>query len=543
MATVFMKWLETKPSDYDRGIELLTLGRIKNIRRYIANQIVHAVGTPPPRVLEIGCGTGTLTVMLAERGAQVTAIDISPSMLQEAKRKVAENKLEDRVELLQLDVTQLEDHFPPNSFDLIISTLVFSELSPETQKYTLREVSTLLKPDSCLLLADEMLPNSTIARILYWFVRIPLVILTWLLTRTTTSPLKNFNDTLDAVGFIPDIKASYLGGSLQLIRAQPASNPQQAGTLWHSYPQLRYCLTLKTILLDLWSYLFRIMPPYAKVSTGLYRIGYPDQKSPVLATGNYDLTVRRLVKQLDRKVNCWLLVANSRGINVWCAAGGGHFTAEDIISALSTSGVKDVVSHHALVLPQLCANGVDGWKIRRETGWGVHWGPVRASDVPAYLENGLKKTDEMRHVRFLLRDRLEMTSVMVFFYGFFAILLGLLFWREAVWAVLAVMIVISFVYGLFHPWIPGKDGLEKGISLAALSLLALWSWSFVWGNLPTENLFNWSLALGYLSFFIGAEYQGMSPLLRGEQSNWAIEGLVGIGALLAYGVGRLLFGG
>ena len=62
-----------------------------------------------------------------------------------------------------------------------------------------------------------------------------------------------------------------------------------------------------------------------------------------------------------------------------------------MIAALKTSGVMEAVKHHALILPQLCANGIDGWKIRQETGWGVHWGPVRACDIPAYLAAGRKK--------------------------------------------------------------------------------------------------------------------------------------------------------
>jgi len=542
MATVFMKWLETKPADYERGIQLLTLGQIQSLRKRVAQQ-VQLEGGKPVRVLEIGCGTGALTILMARRGARVTAIDVSPSMLAEAKHRVKEAGLGENIELIQMDVTGLEKRFDPRSFDVIVSSLVFSELHPEVQRYTLREVVRLLRPGGQLFIVDEALPEWFMERILYWLVRLPLVLLTWLLTRTTTKPLKNISDTLTEAGFIPRVEESRLGGSLQLISARPTEELEIAQHLWRKYPQLRHRVTLKTVLLDLWSYVCRIMPPYAKVATGLYRIGHPDRKSPVLATGNYDLTVRRLVKQLDGKVNCWLLVANSRGINVWCAAGGGHFTADDVISAIRTSGVEDVVGHHALILPQLCANGVDGWKIRRETGWGVHWGPVRAQDVPAYLAGGRIKTDEMRRVRFSLKDRLEMTTVMVIFYGFFAIILGLIFWRAHTWTVLAAMVAISYFYGVFHAWIPGRDGLEKGIVLSILTILGLWGWSYGWGHLPPLALFNWSLGLGFLAFFIGAEYQGMSPLLRGEQSNWTIEGLVGMGTLIAYGGGRLLFGG
>jgi hypothetical protein len=150
----------------------------------------------------------------------------------------------------------------------------------------------------------------------------------------------------------------------------------------------------------------------------------------VLVTGNYELTVRRLVRELDGKVDCWLVVANSRGINVWCAAEGGHFSAEDVISALKTSKVEEVVDHHALILPQLCANGVDGWKIRRKTGWGIHWGPVRASDIPAYLAAGRKKNQSMRHVQLPLKDRLEMSTAIDIFYGLILAVVSFIFWRS-----------------------------------------------------------------------------------------------------------------
>ena len=542
MATVFMRWLETKPSDYERGIQLLTLGRLKAIYVRIARECT-PVNAQPNRVLEIGCGVGRLAILMAKKGANVTAIDASSAMLEEAKLNALQAGFKDDVTFIQLDVTEIGTHFEPESFDLIVSTLTFSEFPPEVARFALESAVRLLSPGGRLLIADEVLPQRGLARLLYWIVRLPLVILTWILTRTTTAPLEDFASILEQAGFVTKIEMSLLGGSLQLIEARPQTQAPEPQPQWTVYPQLTSNLTLKRLILDAWSYLFRLFPPYAKTPTGLYRIGRPQRESPVLVTGNYHLTVRRLVDQLDGRLDCWLVVANSRGINVWCSAGGGHFTAEDVISAVNTSGVKDSVDHHALILPQLCANGVDGWKIRKETGWGVHWGPARASDIPAYLSAGRKKTDQMRHVTFPLTDRLEMTTVMLLFYGIFMLALGFIFWRPYVWTVLTITIGVAYFYGIFLPWLPGRDGLGKGLVLSLLVLLGLWGWSALWGGLALKDLFNWSLGLGFLAFFIGAEFQGMSPLMRGEQANWTIEGIIGLAVLIAYAASRLAFGG
>lgn len=539
MAVVFMKWLETSPDKYDRGIQLLTLGRLAPLKKRLASHHI----PPGSRVLEIGCGTGTLALLMAEQGALVSAIDVSPGMLSEAEVKAEEAGLTEAITFQQLDVTELSDHFEPHSFDIVVSSLAFSEFPPEVLQFALKEIAQLLKPEGQLLIADEIVPEGTWARFFFKAVRLPIVILTWLLTRASTSPLRNFTQTLIEAGFAPTIAESHLGGSLQLIKARLVNALNEIGAAWQTYPQLRHRVTIKTLLLDAWSLMLnRFIPPYPKFATGLYRVGQPDRKSPVLVTGNYELTVRRLVRELDNQVDCWVLVANSRGINVWCAAGGGYFTAEDVIAALKTSGVMEVVSHHALILPQLCANGIDGWKIRKETRWGVHWGPVRARDIPAYLNAGRKKTDAMRHVQFPLKDRLEMTTVVFFFYGVILSILALIFWRSYTLLLIGLMALISYAYGIFLPWIPGRDGLTKGIILAALTLVGLWGWSFGWGHLAALPLLHWSLGLGYLAFFIGGEFQGMSPLMRGEQANWNIEGLVGLGTLILYGLSRLFLG-
>jgi ubiquinone/menaquinone biosynthesis C-methylase UbiE len=545
MATVFMKWLETTPGDYDRGIELLTLYRLEPLKARIAADYIRIDEGKRPRVLEIGCGTGSLAIMMANGGAIVTAIDISPLMLNEARRKAKEQGFEDSIEFHQMDVTVLGEHFEQGSFDFVVSTLVFSEFPPELQCYTLREISKLLKPDGRFLIADEMLPERRWSSLLYWIIHLPLSILTWILTRTTTSPLRNFMQMLNEAGFSPSVIESHLGGSLRLVSARPSILTDKDRSVWETVPQLQHMVTLKTMLLDLWSFANRMLLlfPLTKVPTGLYRIGHPNLKSPVLVTGNYDLTVRRLVRHLDGKVDCWLVVADSRGINVWCAAGGGHFTADKVISAIKTSGVMEIVDHHALILPQLCANGVDGWKIRREIGWGVHWGPARAKDIPSYLAACRKKTDRMRHVGFNLKERIEMTTVALGFNGLILSVLAFIFWRSQLWIILGVTTIISYCYGIFLPWLPGQDGVIKGITLSAFTILGLWVWSFSWGHLPPNSLFTSTVGLGFLAWWVGAEFQGMSPLMRGEYGNWRLYAPIGLFVFGLYVVGKLVFGG
>jgi ubiquinone/menaquinone biosynthesis C-methylase UbiE len=535
MATVFMKWLERTPGDYDRGIQLLTLGRLTPLKKRIAADYVR----PGDRVLEIGCGTGTLALMMAQRGAIVVGVDSSPMMLAEARRKASEADLADAVEFHEMDVSKLADHFPPDSFDVIVSTLAFSEFPLPARRYALTEARQLLRPGGRLLVADEVVPEGLGARLLFYAVRLPLVIITWLLTRTTTRALHRFPAALAEAGFTSCVAESHLWGSLQLIEARlatlvPAPSPE-------AIPQLRYQVTLKTVLLDLLSLLNRFIPPYPKVAIGLYRVGNPDRKSPVLVTGNYELTVRRLVRELDGQVDCWLVVANSRGINVWCAAGGRHFTAEEVISAIKTSGVEEVVDHHAMILPQLCANGVDGWRIRQETGWGVHWGPVCARDLPAYLAAERKKTDAMRWVTFPLRDRLEMTVISTVFFGVLLAIPFAIFWPHLLGLTLSAMVAQAFIFGLFLPWIPGHDGLVKGIFLTAATVLGVILWGQLAGDWSLATYVNRSLGLGFVAYFVAGEFQGMSPLMRGE-ANWDVELAVGLLALLAYGASRVLLG-
>lgn len=525
MTTVFMKFLETRPADYDRGIRLLTLGRAQELRRRIAEFV-----RPGDRVLEIGCGTGALTVLCADRGANVAAVDASEGMLEQARRRVQEmaeltrapaavtsqgQHLDERVEFHHLDATVIGEHFEPASFDLIVSSLVFSELGEEVQAYVLEACSRLLKPGGKLLIADEVVPEGPLARLLFILVRLPLILLTWLITRTTTRALRGFPRRLARVGFRGEVIESRLCGSLRLFLGRPAGAPEVLSA--PQVPRLRHWVTPWTLLKDLYCLLWRNIPPYPRVAVGLYRVGHPDRSGPVLVTGNYDLTVRRLLRALDGRVDAWLLVADSAGINVWCGAGGGHFTAEKVISVIKTSRVADLVEQRRLILPQLCANGVHGATIEEEAGWRVRWGPCYAEDIPAYLERGQRKDDAMRQVRFPLPARLEMAVAMWQFWALVLAIALLIIRRQLVLPALGISLAMFFFMALTWPHWPTHNGLLQGVMLALLSVGLLLGWSALFGHLPPRSLFNWALGLGTIGLFVGADFQGGAPDKRGGE--------------------------
>jgi len=140
---------------------------------------------------------------------------------------------------------------------------------------------------------------------------------------------------------------------------------------------------------------------------GLRVVGDPSPDSPVVVTGNYDLTVRRLLRALEGS-DAWVVVAPSRRINVWCAAAGGLLSSADIITALTTSGLADRVRHRRAILPQLAATGVEAKEVSRRSGWKVRFGPVYAEDLKAYFAAGMRKHEAMMHVRFGWTERCEM---------------------------------------------------------------------------------------------------------------------------------------
>jgi NAD-dependent dihydropyrimidine dehydrogenase PreA subunit len=200
--------------------------------------------------------------------------------------------------------------------------------------------------------------------------------------------------------------------------------------------------------------LLRVIPFPCR--TGLVRIGTPGRDSPVLLTGNFRLTVERVIWTL-KGIDAYLLVANSRGVNVWCAATGGLLRNHDVVSVLKTSGVGDLVDHRRVILPQLAATGVEGRIIHEKTGWHVVWGPVDAHALPAFLRHGLQVTPAMRRVRFAWPQRLEMAVAWAFPISLLTLLLFPI-WSAGVLPLVGLVWLFAFVLFLSFPLYSGYLG-------------------------------------------------------------------------------------
>lgn len=147
-----------------------------------------------------------------------------------------------------------------------------------------------------------------------------------------------------------------------------------------------------------------------QVTPGLYAFGKPGRDDDVLVSANYKLSFDSLRRELEGQ-NCWLLVLNTKGINVWCAAGKGTFGTSELIDRIAATRLDTVVDHRRVIVPQLGAAGVNASEVRRRTGFRVMFGPVLARDVPAYLSGRYKKTSEMRTIRFSLKDRMVLAPM------------------------------------------------------------------------------------------------------------------------------------
>lgn len=239
------------------------------------------------------------------------------------------------------------------------------------------------------------------------------------------------------------------------------------------------------------------------VEPGIYSFGDPDKNSPVLVTANYKLTFDKLRKNISG-LHCWVLILDTKGVNVWCAAGKGTFSTEELINRIQITGLNEVVEHRKLILPQLSASGVNANEVKKISGFSVIYGPVRAKDIQAYINDGYNATEKMRTVKFTFFDRLVLTPIEIVsaiktsVYVFAILFILNLYIKKPFglfefYAYIGALLTGAFLTPLLLPIIPGKAFSWKGFILGTI-----WTIFYLFIN----NFFSINNVLDIIGYFL-----------------------------------------
>jgi hypothetical protein len=262
------------------------------------------------------------------------------------------------------------------------------------------------------------------------------------------------------------------------------------------------------------------------VEPGLYALGHPDHDAPVFVSANYKLSFD-ILRQALAGIHGWIVVLDTKGINVWCAAGKGTFGTGELLNRIARTRLGEIVNQRRLVVPQLGAPGVAAHEVKKGSGFSVTYGPIRARDIRAFLDAGMIATPEMRRVTFSLLDRLRLVPVelvgglkyLVIAAAVFFLLSGL--GRSGYSSALALDVgsrsvmnlVLAYLAGVvigpvLLPWLPGRSfsfkGFVAGLGALAISLLAGFP-----GHGPIE-IAAWILLIPAAASFLTMNFTGSS---------------------------------
>ncbi len=211
---IFMKLLEGRPRSYDRTMDKVSRGRVLEIKRSVAGKIPEGA-----RVLEIGCGTGELASMVLTRASQVEGFDVSPKMVEAARRRIQEESLSGRFRVSLMGVDGM-DGLAEASFDAVVSTLVLSELSPDERRFALGEAHRVLEPGGLVVIADEVRPRTAGRRALHAVTRAPMLALTYLVSSGQTHPIPDLAGEVRDAGFSVTGEERSHGDAFALVTGQ-----------------------------------------------------------------------------------------------------------------------------------------------------------------------------------------------------------------------------------------------------------------------------------------------------------------------------------
>ena len=293
-----------------------------------------------------------------------------------------------------------------------------------------------------------------------------------------------------------------------------------------------------------------------RVDPGLYALGTPDADSPVLVSANFKMSFDRLREALPGR-NAWILVLDTDGINVWCAAGKGTFGTEELAGMVEASGLARVVKHRRVIVPQLGAPGISAHEVQKLSGFKVVYGPVRAADLPAFMDSGMKAGPGMRTKTFTTGERLSLVPVeMIHAFktllmvlppvlllsgfcghgGFFSNILSF-----GAFSALGLIMAIAagcLLTPALLPWLPGRAFSIKGIWPGIACLLLFLTLRNTTGSLPAAGAFEtaaWALIIPGVSAYLAMNFTGCSTFtsLSGvkKEMRWAVPAQIAAVAL------------
>jgi hypothetical protein len=264
-----------------------------------------------------------------------------------------------------------------------------------------------------------------------------------------------------------------------------------------------------------------------KITPGLYAVGSPTPEAPVLVSANYKLSfdvLRRETKGMDT----WILALDTRGINVWCAAGKKTFSTDEVVRQVRRSGLERIVNHKKLILPQLGATGVSARQVKKRCGFEVIWGPVRAADINAFISAGLKAEKTMRRVTFSMWERIVLVPVeLALLQKYLLWVLPLIFvisgvgmdvfslgqaWHRGLLVIVALATGVlsgTVIVPVLLPWIPGRAFSLKGMIVGIILGTAVWELVLSgFQRLDTAALILMTTAL---SSYLAMNFTGTTP--------------------------------
>jgi len=506
-----MKILEKQPESYDEEFQKL-FPESDQIYAIIKEKI-----GKKGRVLEIGCGTGQLAIQLARQGLEVVAVDISSEMITYAEGSAKREGVD--VQFIEGDFTsykihqKLEDLTP---FDFIISTFVLSEFPPLRQQLFIKQTSQLLKSDGTLFISADTYPSSFMKRMGFRIKQTINAQLSILKSIPSTNPVENFY-TLLSDYYLPELLIEEK--QIKLFQCSPRES------VYKTTPEIK---ALQPILgrfrrLKVAWCITNGIYTRKEVPPGLYQIGNPNKESPLLVTGNYYWTVHSVYQSIEKqKIDCYLLIIDSNGINIWCAAGGKHFTHSQVIDALQLFDAHLVVDHTTLILPQLSATGVDHKELKK-FGWKAEFGPVYIENLHNYLETGEKLSDQ-GVIKFNLFIRTEMGIQHTFFIAVsmflpLVILTGLLgiisnayFWFMVSIQISLLALIISMLFAWIYPIFDfTKSFFKKSLGLGVINVVLTSIYLIQDPLTQLETILFWIALVLFVTMFIVLDFAGSTP--------------------------------